>query len=39
MYNFSESAGKLNNEHTIFLTLKRGVKQGVNLNPHFLNIL
>jgi hypothetical protein len=37
MYNFSESAGKLNNEHTIFLTLKRGVKQGVNLTPTLFN--
>ena len=26
MYNFSESAVKLNNEHTICLSLKRGVK-------------
>jgi hypothetical protein len=37
MYNFSESAVKLNNEHTIFFTFKRGVKQGDSLRPTLFN--
>jgi hypothetical protein len=37
MYNLCQSAVKIDNKHSNYFNLEKGVKQGVSLNPMLFN--